>query len=177
MALTRAQKEELVGRYEGGLATAPHAFLISYQGIKVNDVTELRARVRAAGGSYEVVKNSLALRAIDGKPLGALAETFSGALAIVYTEGDPVAVAKTLTEFAKTVPQVVFRGGMVDNKPIAANEVEQIAKLPSREELIAKLLFLLQSPISRFVRTLGAVTREFVVVVDQVAKQKAGAST
>jgi len=177
MALTRAQKEEMVGRYESGLATAPHAFLISYQGIKVNDVTELRARVRAAGGSYEVVKNTLALRAIDGKPLAALKDTFSGALAVVYTDGDPVAVAKTLTEFAKTVPQVVFRGGMVDGRPIAANDVEAIAKLPSRQELISKLLFLLQSPVTRFVRTLNAVTQQFVVVVDQVAKQKAGAAS
>ncbi len=176
MPLTKTQKEELVGRYEGGLATAPHAFLISYQGIKVNDVTELRARVRAAGGSYEVVKNSLALRAIEGKPLSALSSTFTGPLAIVYTESDAVAVAKTLTEFAKTVPQVVFKGGIVDGKPIAANQVEQIAKLPSREELIAKLLFLLQSPISRFVRTLAAIPRDFVVVLDQVAKQKADAS-
>ena len=173
MPLTRKTKEEMVGRYESGLASAPHAFLISYQGIKVNDVTELRARVRAAGGSYEVVKNTLALRAIDGKPLGALKGTFTGALAIVYTEGDPVAVAKTLTEFAKTVPQVVFRGGMVDGQPIAANEVEQIAKMPSRQELIGKLLYLLQSPVSRFVRTLNAVTGQFVIVMDQIGKQKA----
>jgi len=177
MALNRAQKQELVDRYHGGLAQAPNAFLISFQGIKVNDVTELRARVRAAGGSYEVVKNTLALRAIDGKPLAALKDTFSGALAVVYTEGDPVAVAKTLTEFAKTVPQVVFRGGMVDGRPIAANDVEAIAKLPSRQELISKLLFLLQSPVTRFVRTLNAVTQQFVVVVDQVAKQKAGAAS
>jgi large subunit ribosomal protein L10 len=175
MALTRNQKQELVDRYEGGLAKAPHAFLISYQGIKVNDVTELRARVRESGGSYEVVKNTLALRALEGKPLGALADTFQGALAVVYTEGDPVAVAKTLTEFAKTVPQVVFRGGVVEGRPIAANEVEQIAKLPSRQELIAKLLFLLQSPITRFVRTLAAVPRDFVVVLDQVSKKKEGA--
>jgi large subunit ribosomal protein L10 len=173
MALTRAQKQELVDRYEGGLARAPHAFLITYQGIKVNDVTDLRARVRAAGGSYEVVKNTLALRAIEGKPLAALSSTFTGAVAVVYTAGDAVAVAKTLTEFAKTVPQIVFRGGIVDGKPIAANEVEQIAKLPSREELIAKLLFLLQSPMIRLVRTLAAIPREFVVVLDQIGKQKA----
>jgi large subunit ribosomal protein L10 len=175
MPLTRTQKQEMVDRYEGGLARAPHAFLITFQGIKVNDVTELRARVRAAGGSYEVVKNTLALRAIEGKPLAALSSTFTGALAIVYTEGDAVAVAKALTDFAKTVPQIVFRGGIVDGKPIAANEVEQIAKLPSREELIAKLLFLLQSPMTRLVRTLAAIPREFVVVVDQIAKQKAAA--
>jgi large subunit ribosomal protein L10 len=172
MALTRAQKQEIVDRYEHGLAKAPHAFQITYTGIKVNDATELRARVRAAGGSYEVVKNTLALLAIEGKPLSALSSTFTGPIAVVYTESDAVAVAKTLTEFAKTVPAVVFRGGIVDGRPIAANEVEQIAKLPSREELIAKLLFLLQSPIVRLVRTLSAVPRELVVVLDQIGKQK-----
>jgi large subunit ribosomal protein L10 len=175
MALNRQQKQDLVDRYEQGLASAPHAFLVSYQGIKVNDVTELRERVRQSGGSYEVVKNTLALRAIAGKPLAALANTFTGPLAVVYTEGDPVAVAKALTEFAKTVPQIVFRGGVVEGQPIAANEVEQIAKLPGRQELIAKLLFLLQSPLTRLVRTLSAVPRELVVVLDQVSKQKAGA--
>jgi large subunit ribosomal protein L10 len=174
MALNRAQKQELVDRYGAGLANAPHAFLISYQGIKVNDVTELRARVRQSGGTYEVVKNTLAMRAIEGKPLAALAGTFNGPLAVVYTEGDPVAVAKALTEFAKTVPQIVFRGGVVEGRPIAANEVEQIAKLPGRLELIAKLLLLLQSPITRLVRTLSAVPRELVVVLDQVGKQKQG---
>src|SRR4029078_4345337 len=145
MALTRTQKQEMVARYAGGLANAPHAFLIAYQGIKVNDVTELRARVRAAGGSYEVVKNTLALRAIDGKALSALASTFSGPLAVVYTAGDAVAVAKALTEFAKTVPQIVFKGGIVCGKPIAANEVEQIAKLPRRADPCATTHFLLQS--------------------------------
>lgn len=174
MALTRIQKQQIIDRYESGLAQAPHAFLVSFQGIKVNDATELRARVRAVGGSYEVVKNTLALRAIEGKPLAALSATFVGSLAVVYTEGDAVAVAKALTEFAKTVPAVVFRGGIVDGRPIAANEVEQIAKLPSREELIAKLLFLLQSPITRLVRTLAAIPRDLVVVLDQIGKQKAG---
>jgi large subunit ribosomal protein L10 len=174
MALTREQKQQIIDRYEQSLAKAPHAFLVSYQGIKVNDVTELRARVRAVGGDYEVVKNTLALRAIEGKPLQALSSTFTGPIAVVFTESDAVAVAKTLTEFAKTVPQVVFKGGIVDGKPIAANEVEQIAKLPSREELIAKLLFLLQSPIARLVRTLSAIPRELVVVLDQIGKQKAG---
>jgi large subunit ribosomal protein L10 len=175
MPLSRADKEEMLAEYEGGLATAPHAFLLGYQGITVPQVTELRNRVRQSGGEYVVVKNTLALRAIEGKPLAALAGTFTGALAVIYTEGDPVAVAKTLTEFAKTVPQIVFRGGVVEGRPIAANEVEQIAKLPGRQELIAKLLFLLQSPISRLVRTLSAVPRELVVVLDQVSKQKAGA--
>src|SRR5690606_21908945 len=143
----------------------PHAFLVSYKGIKFNDMTEQHARIRTSDFTYDVVKNTLALRAIEGKPLGALKETFTGPIAIVYTEGDPVAGANALTDFAKTVPALVFRGGIGDGRLIAANEVEQIAKLPSREELIAKLLFLLQSPISRLVRTLSAIPRELVVVL------------
>jgi large subunit ribosomal protein L10 len=122
-----------------------------------------------------VVKNTLALRRHRrASRVGARRHLQRPAGRSVYTAGDAVAVAKALTEFAKTVPQIVFKGGIVGGKPIAANEVEQIAKLPSREELIAKLLFLLQSPIARFVRTLAAIPRDFVVVLDQVAKQKAG---
>src|ERR1044072_6826268 len=98
MALTRTQKQELIDRYEGGLATAPHAFLITYQGLNVTAPPELRPRIRAAGGSYEVVKNPLALRAIDGKPLSARSSTFNGPLAVVYTDRDAVAVGKARSE-------------------------------------------------------------------------------
>jgi len=174
MALNKSQKEQLVAQYEGGLAQAPHAFLLNYKGIKVNDVTELRARVRRSGGSYEVVKNTLALRAIEGQPLESLRDSFEGPIAVAYTDGDAVTLAKVLTDFAKTAPLLEFRGGVVDGRPISGPQVEDIARLPSREELIAKLLFLLQSPITRFVRTLGALPRGLVVVLDQVARQKEG---
>lgn len=174
MALTKSQKEQLVAQYEEGLAQAPHAFLLNYKGIKVNDVTELRARVRRSGGSYEVVKNTLALRAIAGQPLESLRDSFEGPIAVAYTDGDAVSLAKVLTDFAKTAPLLEFRGGVVDGRPISGPQVEDIARLPSREELITKLVFLLQSPITRFVRTLGALPRGLVVVLDQVARQKEG---
>lgn len=172
MALTRQKKDDLIQGYEAALAEAPHAFIMGYQGISVPQVTALREKVRQSGGTYVVVKNTLALRAVDGKALGELKQHFTGATAVAFTQGDAVALAKTLTQFAKDVPTIQFKGGMVDRQPIAGEQVKEIASLPGREELIAKLLFLLQSPISRFVRTLAAIPRDFVVVLDQIRQQK-----
>src|SRR4028119_2338962 len=150
MPLTRADKEQLLAEYEQGLKTAPHAFVLGYQGIKVPQVTALREKVRQSGGQYIVVKNTLALRAIDGAGLAPLREQFVGPTAVVFTDGDPVSLAKALTDFAKDVPAIQFKGGMVEGRAIAADQIKDIAALPSREALIAKLLFLLPSPIPRF---------------------------
>jgi large subunit ribosomal protein L10 len=174
MALSRTEKDELIQQYQVALAQAPHAFLVGFQGITVPQVTDLREKVRESGGSYLVVKNTLALRAIDGKALGALAEQFAGPTAVAFTSGDAVALAKTLTQFAKDVPAIQFKGGLVEGRPIAGHQVKEIASLPSREELVARLVFLLQSPIVRLVRTLSAVSRDFVVVLDQIRKKKEG---
>lgn len=172
MPLTRNEKEELLQEYEEGLAKAPHAFLLGYQGISVPQVTELRSRVRQSGGEYVVVKNTLALRAIDSKALDQLKEHFVGATAVVFSLNDPVSVAKALTDYAKDVPAIKFKAGMVEGRAIAADQIKDIASLPSREELIAKLLFLLQSPVTRFARVLAAVPQSFVSVLDQVRKKK-----
>lgn len=172
MPLTHAEKEQLVSHYEQGLAAAPHAFLLGYKGISVPQVTVLRARVRQSGGHYEVVKNTLALRAIDGKALAALKEHFTGETAVVYTDTDPVALAKALTDFVKEAPVLQFKAGLVERRTVPADQIKEIAQLPSREELIAKLLFLMQSPITRFVRVLAALPQSLVVVLDQVSKQK-----
>ena len=172
MARTRTQKDETISRYEGGLAQAPHAFLLGFQGISVPEDTELRNKIRESGGTYEVVKNTLAKRAIEGQGLEALTESFVGPTSVAYVEDDPVALAKALRDFSKDVPAVQFKGGLVDGKPIGPDDLEQIADLPSRDELIAKLLFLLQSPVTRLARTLAAVPREFVVVLDQIAQKK-----
>ncbi|HSK78929.1 MAG TPA: 50S ribosomal protein L10 [Thermoanaerobaculia bacterium] len=176
MPLTRNDKEELLQSYEQGLAKAPHAFLLGYQGITVPQVTELRNRVRQSGGEYIVVKNTLALRAIDSQALDQLKEHFSGPTAVVFSQKDPVAVAKALTDFAKDVPAVQFKAGIVEGRAVAADQIKDIASLPSREELIAKLLFLLQSPVIRFARVLAAVPQQFVAVLDQVRikKEEAG---
>jgi large subunit ribosomal protein L10 len=172
MPLSRADKEEMLSEYGNGLATAPHAFLLGYQGISVPQVTELRNRVRQSGGEYIVVKNTLALRAIDGEALGSLKEHFVGPTAVVWSAKDPVALAKALTDFAKDVPVLQFKAGLVEGRPVPAEQIKDIAQLPSREELIAKLLFLMQSPVTRFARVLAAVPQQFVVVLDQVRIKK-----
>ena len=172
MPLTRSNKEEILAQYENGLAKAPHAFLLDYQGITVPQVTELRKRVRDSGGEYVVVKNTIALRAIDSKALGQLKEHFVGPTAVVFSLTDPVGVAKALTDYAKDVPAIKLKAGLVEGRAIAADQIKDIASLPSREELIAKLLFLMQSPVTRFVRVLAAVPQSFVMVLDQVRKKK-----
>lgn len=172
MPLSRSQKEDLVTRYEGGVATAPHAFVLGYQGISVPKVTELRQKIRETGGTYVVVKNRLVLRAIEGTALEGLKDQFQGPTAIVYSDDEPVALAKVLTDFQKDVPVIEFRGGLLNGQPVGADQIKEIANLPSREELIAKLIFLLQSPIARFVRGLGAITQQFVTVLDQIRQDK-----
>jgi large subunit ribosomal protein L10 len=168
MPLTRSDKEQLLEQYENGLAKAPHAFLLGYQGITVPQVTELRNRVRNSGGEYVVVKNTLALRAIDSKALSQLKDHFVGPTAVVFSDKDPVALAKALTDSVKDMPALQFKAGLVEGRAIAAEQIKDIASLPSREELIAKLLFLLQSPIIRFARVLAAVPQSFVMVLDQI---------
>ena len=173
MPLTRENKSELLEEYEQGLAASPHAFLLGYQGIKVPQVTALREKVRQTGGEYVVVKNTIALRAIDGNALGQLKEHFVGPTAVAFGS-DPVALAKALTDFAKDVPVLQFKAGLVEGRAVPAAQIKDIASLPSREELIAKLLFLIQSPVTRFVRVLAALPQSLVVVLDQVRQKKEG---
>jgi large subunit ribosomal protein L10 len=168
MPLNREQKEALVSSYQEGLAKAPHVFLMSYAGITVPEVTDLRDRLRASGGSYAVIKNRLARLAIKGAALEELTEEFRGPVAVAYCSEDAVALAKTLTDFAKDVPALEFKAGLVEGQRVDAEQIREIASLPSREALLAKLLYLLQSPVARFVRSLADIQRQFVSVLDQI---------
>jgi large subunit ribosomal protein L10 len=172
MPLTREQKETLVSSYQDGLAKAPNVFLMDYTGISVPEVTDLRNRLRETGGSYVVIKNRLARLAIKGEALDELSDVLEGPVAVAYSESDVVSLAKALTEFAKEVPALELKAGLVEGQRVDAEEIKQIASMPSREELIAKLLFLMQSPVERFVRSMADVTRQFVSVLDQVRAAK-----
>jgi large subunit ribosomal protein L10 len=171
MALSRARKEEILQSYGQELAQTTHAFLLSYKGVSVPQVTELRSRVRQKGGKYVVVKNTLALRAVADGALKELESHFTGPTAVAYGP-DAVALAKVLSDFIKEVPAFQFKAALVDGRPVAAGQITELANLPSREELITKLVFLLQSPITRFVRVLAAVPQQLVTVLDQVRVQK-----
>ena len=171
MPLSLQQKKELVERYRDGVGAARHVYLVDYKGISVPQVTELRQQVRQLGGEYRVIKNRLMLRAIGGAALEGLSDQFRGPTAVVYGD-DPVALAKVLTDFAGEAKVLEFKAGLVEGRPVGASEIREIATLPGREGLIAKVLYLLQSPIVRFATVLAAIPRQFVVVLDQVRQKK-----
>jgi large subunit ribosomal protein L10 len=170
--MNRDEKAAAISELETGIGKATNAFLIEFKGITVPQVTELRKQVRESSSSYVVVKNTLALIAVKDSPLKALEKQFSGPTAVAYNTTDAVALAKALTKFAKDVPAVQFKGAMLDGQIVPASEIQNIANLPSRGELISKLLYLMQSPIRGLVTVLAANIRNLAVVLDQIAKQK-----
>ena len=170
--MNRTEKQEAVDTLTKGVGQATNAFLIDFQGITVPQVTELRRQVRETSSEYLVVKNTLALLAIKDSPMIAMKEQFKGPTAVAFNSGDPVALAKTLKKFAKDVPALNFKGAMVDGQVVAADQISAIAEMPSREELLSKLLFLLQSPMRGLATVLAANVRNLALVLDQVAKQR-----
>lgn len=168
----RTQKAEAISEFTEGIGSATNAFVLDFKGITVPQVTELRKQVRESGSQYVVIKNTLALIAVKDTPLTKLSGHFSGMTAVAYNATDAVALAKVLTKFAKDVPTVQFKGAMLGGQVVAATEIQNIANLPSREELISKLLYLLQSPIRGLATVLAANIRNLAVVIDQIAKQK-----
>ena len=172
MALTREAKSELLASYREELALASHTFLVGFSGITVSQVDDLRSRVRTAGGHYTVVKNRIARLAFEDTSLSGLSEHLVGPVAVAYTADDPVGLARALDEFAKDVPVLEFKAGLVEGQQVSGEAIREIADLPSREDLVAKLLFLLQSPIVRFVRGLGDIAPQLLRVLNQVASQK-----
>jgi large subunit ribosomal protein L10 len=128
--------------------------------------------VRKAGSTYVVVKNTLALRAVEGTALGALSTHFSGMTAVAYSQSDPLALAKVLHEFGKKVPAIKVKAILLEGKPVAGNQLEALASIPSRPELVAKLLGLMQSPLRRLVTVLSGPQRNLAAAVAAIAKKK-----
>jgi large subunit ribosomal protein L10 len=172
--MNREQKTEAIAALSQDVAQATNAFLISFKGITVPQVTELRKQVRETGSKYVVVKNTLALIAVKDTPLQQLQKQFAGETAVAFNSSDPVALAKVLTKFAKEVPTMEFKGALLAGQIVEAAEVQNIANLPTRDELIAKLLYLMQHPIRGLATVLQGTIRNFAVVIDQIAKQKGG---
>jgi len=170
-----SEKESLVVEIKDRLNDAGALLLVDYRGLTVKEMQELRNNLRAAGSELKVYKNSLTEIAIRELALPSMDEHLAGPTAIIFTGEDPVAPAKALTTFAKTHKALELKGGLVENQVVDADGIKAIATLPSREELIAKLLGTMLNPIVGFARVLNGPTEAFARTVQAVADQKAAA--
>jgi large subunit ribosomal protein L10 len=174
MAVTRAEKEQELQDLTAAFKAASTAIVVDYRGLNVPAVTELRAQLKGAKAKYKVVKNTLAIRASKGTAFEGLEKHFVGTTAVAYTESDAVALAKALTTFMKGAPALQIKAAVVQGQAIKAAEVTDLANLPGKPELYAKLLFLLQAPMQQLVTVLSATSRDFVSVLAAYERKQSG---
>lgn len=153
------------------LEKSKHLFVTGYEKLRVSQDFELRKTIRGAGGKYQVIKNNLAELASEGTPSAGVLKNLRGMTSLAYTSEDPVALAKALTAYAKTNPTFTFKAGMVEGRVIDVREIQDLATMPSKEEIYAKMLFLINAPAQRLVTTMNAVGRNLAVVIDQGCKE------
>src|SRR6202044_3352904 len=152
------------------LKKSTNVFLTGYEKMKVGQVFELRKTVRGAGAHYKVIKNRIAEKAAEGGEAAGLLKELKGMCSLAYTSGDPVALAKALTVYAKANPSFTFKAGMVEGRVIDLKGITELASLPSKEEIYSKLLYLINAPAQRLVTVINGVGRNLAVVVDQGVK-------
>jgi large subunit ribosomal protein L10 len=166
----KSEKQQDLDNLKTELAKVSTVILTTFQGITVENDTKLRRAVQAAGGKYQVVKNTLAELAGKGTPAEGVLKDLKGTHSIAYTQTDPVALAKALTKIAKDVPAFQFKSGVVEGRVISISEIKQLAEMPSKEELISKIMFLLNAPAQRIAMVLNAVPRNLAVTVSEAVK-------
>src|SRR6516225_2525769 len=173
MAVSKAKKIEQVEELSGELKNVSSVIVATYSKLTVEKDYELRKLLRSSGAKYAVVKNTLAERAAKGTKVEEALKNLSGVTSIAYTAGDPVALAKALSKYAKDNPEFTFKAGVVEGRVISIKEIDALATMPSKEEIYSKLLFLLNAPAQRLVTAMSAVGRNLAVVINQgVEKQK-----
>ncbi len=168
--MNKQEKQQTVDSLGQEFRSINSAFLIDYKGLKVVDATELRRKVREIHGTYLVVKNTLAMRAVKETKLEQLTPHFQGPTALAYHPKDVVGLAKLLTEISKANPNISFKAALVEGKVVPTSEIQSLANMPSKEVLLGKLLFLLKAPLQRLATVLKAPVRDLGLVMSQIKK-------
>jgi large subunit ribosomal protein L10 len=172
LSLNLEQKKAVVVEVSEQVSTAQAIIVAEYRGLQVGEMTELRAQARKSGVYLRVLKNTLVRRAVEGTPFSGLANEMVGPL-VFGISSDPVSAAKVLSDFAKANDKFIIKAGAMPNQVMDVNAVQALASLPSRDELLAKLLGTMQAPVAKFVRTLNEVPSKFVRGLAAVRDQKA----
>ncbi len=153
------------------LQESKNLFVTGYEKLKVQQDFELRKTIRSAGGKYRVIKNNIAEKAAEGTAAAEVLKDLRGMTSMAYTTSDPVALAKALTAYAKANPSFTFKAGLVEGRVIDVKSIGDLANMPSKEEIFAKLLYLINAPAQRLATTIGAVGRNLAVALDQGVKE------
>lgn len=169
---TKLQKDKEIEALHHDFEESQNALLVGFQGIKVADDERLRRELRQASITYRVVKNTLAIRASQGTPIEQVKDSFTGSTAIALSKSDPVALAKLLSKWAKESPVFSFKAAVVEGRSIDVRDIESLSNLPSKEELISKAMFLMNSGAQRLAVATAGVARNLTIVIDQVRAQK-----
>ncbi|WP_260704793.1 50S ribosomal protein L10 [Edaphobacter flagellatus] len=167
MALSRSQKSDKVKKLAAELETSTSAIIGTFTGLTASKDFDLRKTVRAAGGSYHVVKNKLAAKSAEGTKIEAALKGLKGVNSVAYTSGDPVALAKALSSWVKENSEFTFKLGIVDGEVLTVQQIGELATMPGKEEIFAKLLFLINAPAQRLATVINATGRDLAVVINQ----------
>lgn len=167
----REDKQKDLEKLRQEFEKEPTIFITGYEKMTVQQDFELRKAIRGAGGNYKVLKNNLAEKASEGLPAHEVFSALKGMTSMAYTTTDPVALAKALTTYAKNVPAFTFKAGFVEGRAVEVKSIQDLASMPSKEELIAKVMFLVNSGAQRLAVSLNGVARNLAVVINEAAKQ------
>ncbi len=171
--MKKDEKEQLVQVLHDELGNSQAFFVTDYMGLTVEKITKLRRDIKGAGGSYQVVKNTLLRRASEGTPAKGIEQFFVGPTAVAIAKTDAVAVAKALVNFAKDNEQLEIQAGMLGERAITAGDIQELSKMPPKEVLLARMLGSLNAPVSNFVGVLSAIVRQLVYVLKAIENKKA----
>ncbi|MBS1797333.1 MAG: 50S ribosomal protein L10 [Acidobacteria bacterium] len=170
---TRERKQADLNALTAELGNSKSAMIVSFNKLTVSKDQEFRSRLREAGAKYQVVKNTIARLAVKGTPYEEASEHFKGVTGIAWTENDPVVLSKTISKFVKdNADFFTFKAGVVDGKVVDQKQVEAIASLPSKEELLSQLLYVINAQAERLVTVINAVPRDLVSVIKQIGDKK-----